>query len=97
MQNMKNEDQWVWIVVKDPGSNEQFLGQHDQKDDISFIPAFLDKDSAQQGFLYLVRQPGHKYEVQAILRDELLKEAAASGFMVFLLGDNGEVLEKIQP
>ena len=96
MQNMKDEDQWVWVVVQDPGGNEQFVGQHDQQEDISFIPAFSDKESAQQGFLNLTRQPGHKYEVQAILREELIKDAAAGGFMVFLLDENGEVLEKIK-
>ena len=97
MQNMKDEDQWVWVVVQDPGGNEQFVGQHDRQENISFIPAFEDKESAQQGFLNLTRQSGHKYEVQAILREELLKDAAAGGFMVFLLGENGEVLEKIKP
>lgn len=97
MEKMQKEDRWVWVVILDPGGNEQFLGQHDKQENISFIPAFSDKESAQQGFLNLTRQPGHKYEVQAILREELLKDAAAGGFMVFLLGENGEVLEKIQP
>ena len=97
MKNMQVEDEWVWVVVQDPGGKEQFVGQHDQQENISFIPAFADKESAQQGFLSLTRSPGHKYEVQAILRDELLKDAAIGGFMVFLLGENGEVLEKIKP
>ncbi len=97
MKNKQGEDAWLWVVVQDPGGNEQFLGQHDQQADISFIPVFSNKESAQQGFLNLTRQPGHKYEVQAILREELLKDAATGGFMVFLLGENGEVLEKINP
>ncbi len=97
MQNIKDEDQWVWVVVQDPGGNEHFLGQHDQQEDISYIPAFSDKETAQQGLLNLTRQPGLKYEVQAILREELLKDAAAGGFMIILLNENGEVLEKIKP
>jgi hypothetical protein len=97
MQDMKDEDQWVWVVVQDPGGNEHFLGQHDEQDDISYIPAFSDKEAAQQGLLNLTRQPGLKYEAQAILREELLKDAAAGGFMVFLLSETGEVLEKIKP
>ena len=97
MQKMKDEDQWVWVVVQDPGGNEQFLGQHDEQTDISYIPAFLDKEAAQQGLIDLKRQPGQKYEAQAILREELLKDAAAGGFMVFLLSENGKVLEKIRP
>ena len=96
MQNMKNEDQWVWVVVQDPGANEQYLGQHDPQEDISYIPVFQDKEAAQQGLLNLTRQPGHKYEVQAILRQELLKDAAAGGFVIFLLNENGDVLEHIK-
>ena len=97
MQNMNDKDQWVWVVVQDPGGNEQFLGQHDQQEDISFIPAFSNKEAAQQGLLNLIRQPGSKYEVQAILREELLTDAAAGGFLIFLLNESGEILEKIKP
>lgn len=97
MQNKNDKDQWVWVVVQDPGGNEQFVGQHDEQEDISFIPVFADKEAAQQGLLGLTRQPGHKYEVQAILREELIKDAAAGGFMIFLLNESGDVLEKIKP
>ena len=44
------EDQWVWVVVQDPEGNEQFLGQRDETEDISFIPTFLKKD-AKPAFL----------------------------------------------
>ena len=97
MQNMNDKDQWVWVVVQDPGGDEQFLGQHDEQEDISFIPVFADKEAAQQGLLGLIRQPGLKYEVQAILREELLKDAAAGGFLIFLLNESGDVLEEIKP
>ncbi|MGD8991829.1 MAG: hypothetical protein PVI00_10295 [Desulfobacterales bacterium] len=97
MRQMDDQDQWVWVVVQDPGGDEQFLGQHDEQEDISFIPVFADKEAAQQGLLGLTRQPGLKYEVQAILREELLKDAAAGGFLIFLLNESGDVLEKIKP
>ena len=97
MQKMNDKDKWVWVVVQDPGGDEHFLGQHDEKDDISFIPAFADKEAAQQGLLSLIRAPGHKYEVQAILREELVKDAAAGGFLIFLLNESGDILEKIKP
>jgi len=97
MKNMQGEDEWVWVVVQDPGANEQFFGQNDKQENISFIPAFHSKEEAQQCFLNLARQKGHKYEVQAILYEELVKDAAANGFMIFLLDENGDVLEKINP
>ena len=95
--NGQQEDRWVWVVVQDPGGKEQFLGQHDQQEDISFIPAFHSKEDAQLCFLNMARQKGTKYEVQAILYEELAKAAATSGFLIFLLNESGEVLEKIQP
>jgi hypothetical protein len=97
MKNRQGEDEWVWVIVQDPGANEQFLGQHDKQENISFIPAFHSKEEAQQCFLNLARQKGRKYEVQAILYEELAKDAAANGFMIFLLDENGDVLEKIKP
>ena len=96
MENVNTDDQWVWVVVQDPGSNEQFLGQHDEEENISYIPVFSDKEAAQQGLLNLTREQGHKYEVQAILREELIKDAAAGGFFVFLLSESGQVIEKIK-
>ncbi len=97
MKNEQKEDQWVWVVVQNLGDQEQFLGQHDKHEDISFIPTFNSKEDAQQCFLNMARQKGSEYEVQAILYEELAKEAAAGGFMIFLLDENGKVLEKIKP
>ena len=50
MKSVRGEDQWVWVVVQDPGGKEQFLGQQDQQENISFIPAFHTKEEAQQFF-----------------------------------------------
>jgi hypothetical protein len=97
MKNIEQEDQWVWVVVQNPGDREQFLGQHDTQEDVSFIPAFHSKEDAQQCFLNMARKKGSKYEVQAILYQELAKEAAAGDFMIFMLNENGEVLDKIKP
>ena len=97
MKKGQQEDRWVWVVIQDPGGQEQFLGQHDKQENISFIPIFHSKEDAQQCFMNMARQKSSKYEVQAILYEELAKEAAASGFMIFLLNETGEVLEKIKP
>jgi hypothetical protein len=97
MKNPQGADQWVWVVVQDPGGKEQFLGQHDKLENISYIPVFHSKEEAQQCFMNMDRQKNCKYEVQAILFEELAKDAAANGFMVFLLNDQGDILEKIKP
>lgn len=88
---------WVWVVVLDPGKSEQFLGQHDQDEDISFIPVFLDKEGALQALNRLALEQGHQYEVQAILYEELARSSAEHGFMLFILNAKGEILEKMKP
>jgi hypothetical protein len=95
--NPIKDDTWIWVVVQDPGGNEQFLGQHDEESAISFIPAFYEKEAAEQCFLQLHRQKGLKYEIQAIFFDELSKNASKNGFLIFILNAEGEILEKIEP
>lgn len=88
---------WVWVVVLDPGENEQFLGQHDPEKDVSYIPTFLEKEEALQSLEHLAREQEHKYEVQAIQYEDLARNAAENGFMLFILSGRGEILEKIKP
>lgn len=88
---------WVWVVVQDPGKNEQFMGLHDKDRDVSFIPTFLTKEEALQCFINMTREKGHKYEAQAILYEELAHDSAENGFMLFIMNGAGEVLEEIKP
>jgi len=86
---------WVWVVVQDPGVDEQFLGQHDEEEDVSFIPIFLEKEDALQGINHLTRDEKNKYEVQAIQYEHLTRDATEHGFMLYILNSAGEILEKI--
>ena len=95
MSKLVKNDQWVWVIVQDPGGNEQFLGQQDTERNVSFIPTFLEKEEAEKGLELLPREKGHKYEVQAILFEDLSKRAANNGFMLFILNGSGDVLDKI--
>ena len=90
-------DTWIWVIVQDPGGNEQFLGQYDDKKDVSFIPAFYEKDDAQQCLVKLITEKGKKYEAQAILFEELAKDAAQHGFLILMLNADGEILEERAP
>jgi len=91
------EDQWVWVVVQDPGGNEQFLGQRDDTEGISFIPIWRDKEAAAACLELLVRDKAVKYEVQAIEYKHLAPKAAEADFKLFLLDASGKVLEQIAP
>ncbi len=95
MTDKLTSDTWIYVIVQDPGGNEQFLGQYDDKKDVSFIPAFYEKDDAQQCLIQLITEKGKKYEAQAILFEELTKDAAQHGFLIFMLNADGEILEEI--
>ena len=97
MQSKLTPDTWIWIVIQNPGSDEQILGQHDQDQAVSFIPAFLNKEDAQQCLIHMTTRKGDNYEVQAMLFGELAKNAAKNDFMIFMLNAKGEILEKIEP
>ena len=90
-------DQWVWVVVQNPGGNEEFLGQRDEEKNVSFIPIWLEKEAAVQCMGFLAREKGLKYEAQAILYEELTPKAAEAGFKLFVLDASGKVLEQIAP
>jgi hypothetical protein len=91
------KDQWVWVVVQDPGGNEQLLGQYNEESDESFLPVFLEKEEAQQGLTLLTRDPTVEYEVQAIQYEDLVQRATENGFLLFILDGSGALLEKVAP
>ncbi len=97
MNHKIDADTWVWVVVQNPGTDEQFLGQHDPDQNVSFIPAFFEKEAAQQCLIHMTTQKGDKYEVQAILFNELAGDAAKHSFMIFMLDSEGKILARMEP
>jgi len=97
MSELMKEDQWVYVVIHGPEGNEQILGQQDEEANVSFIPVFLKKEEALMNLNLLAREKGYKYEVQAMLYEDLVARAAEQGFMIFVLNESGEIVEKISP
>ena len=88
---------WVYVLVQNPGGDEQIIGQQDTKNDITFIPMFLDKDSAMQGVVHMVKEQGRKFEIQAIIYEDLAGYAAQGGFVLMVLDGQGQVIDKRIP
>ena len=88
------KDTWLWVIVQDPGGNEMFLGQHDEKKDLSFIPAFYEKDDAKASLDLVNKDDALKYEIQAIKYGLLEQYCKKNGFVVFICNGSGEILEK---
>lgn len=90
-------DSWVYVLVKDPGNSEQIIGQEDAENKLAFIPAFTSKDAAIQGMVHMVKEKGYPYEVQAIIFEDLIGHAEKNNFLIFVLDEDGTVLEKFSP
>ncbi|MBI9088175.1 MAG: hypothetical protein JEZ12_03055 [Desulfobacterium sp.] len=80
-------DKWIYIVVQNPGTGgEQFMGFKAPDSGEEFIPAFTSKEEAQQCFLIMPKDMmANKYEIQAILKDDLVTTAKGNGFEVYLM------------
>ncbi|NOX33503.1 MAG: hypothetical protein GXP56_07165 [Deltaproteobacteria bacterium] len=95
--NDQIKDTWYYIIIQNPGiSTEQFVGYTDKETKITFIPAFKTKEIAQQCFLIMPKDiMNNKYEVQAIIKEDLVDQAKKNNYDVFLLDDKGCVIKKI--
>lgn len=87
------ESGWVYVFVCDPGPSESFLGLYNAEKDINFIPVFKNKDDANDCFLTIPREKGKKYELQAVLIEDIQEEAEKNSFTVALVDDDGKVIK----
>lgn len=90
-------EKWYYIVVQNPGTpDEEFVGYEDKDTGATFIPSFASKDEATQCFFIMPKDVmKQKYEVQAIIREDLVDHARNHDFRVFLLDHTGTVKEEI--
>ena len=95
--NDQTKNTWYYVIVQNPGiSNEQFVGYTDKETKASFIPAFKTKEIAQQCFLIMPKDIiNNKYEIQAIIKEDLINQAKKNDYEVFLLDHKGSILEKV--
>ncbi len=91
------KDAWYYIIVQNPGtSDEQFVGYTDKETKTTFIPAFKSKEIAQQCFLIMPKDiMKNKYEIQAVIKEDLIHQTQKNDYEVFLLDDKGIILEKV--
>ena len=92
-----NKDTWIYTVIKDPGTREHFLGQYESEVDISYLPIFLKKEHATQCLFQLNVEKGTRCEVQAVIYSDIARAAGENGFLLYLLDESGNVLDKITP
>jgi hypothetical protein len=87
---------WVYAVFNFSEGNEQLTGFQDQASG-TFIPILKTNHEAEVFLGYIPREPGTRYEVQAIMFEDVLNYARANGSLVYLVNEKGEILEKETP
>ena len=86
---------WLYVAIQKIGNTEKIVGQTDAEHDISYIPAFQSKETAQQAMFHLHLEKKSKYEIQAIICEDLLSYAQEGGFVIFVLDEDGKVIERL--
>ncbi|MBF0202788.1 MAG: hypothetical protein HQK67_00435 [Desulfamplus sp.] len=89
--------EWVYVVVQDPEtSSEELMGFASQAIEKPFIPAFETREEAQQCFLIMPKDlMRKKYEIQAIIRDDLINKAQENGYKVFLMDEKSIIKNEL--
>ena len=97
MADVSEKDHWLYVAIEDPGGDEKFVGLHDEKTGISYIPVFETKEAALSCLVNMPRRDNRKYEVQAVPMDVLREEAHSNGFLIFMSDGEGKILKHITP
>ncbi|NNG00982.1 MAG: hypothetical protein HKM93_16455 [Desulfobacteraceae bacterium] len=88
---------WFYVIIQNPGADEEILGQYDEHANIRFIPAFPDKASAQNGLVNLALDRKNKYEIQAIIYEDLEGYAINNETRILILDEEGRITQESAP
>ncbi len=93
----KIKNKWVHVVVQNPGTpREELMGYATDQITDPFVPSFISREEAQACFLMMPKDiMNHKYEVHAILQEDLTAQARENGFKVFLMDDKGRIKQEL--
>jgi hypothetical protein len=92
------QSEWYYIIVQNPETvEEQLTGFTDDETGTDFFPAFRSKEEAQQCFLLMPKDVINiKYEIQAIIKEDLMAQAAKKEYSIYLMDDKGAVLDRLR-
>jgi hypothetical protein len=97
MESINIDDNWYYVIVQNPDTaSEKLLGFIDEKTNEKFLPAFKTKQDAQKCFQLLPKDLfNEKYDIHAVIEEDLLSTAEKTGYQIFLLDDTGQILKPL--
>ena len=97
MDNMEITDNWFYVIIKDPDTPyAEFVGFSDDKTGKKFLPVFKTKQDAKACFAKLPKDVFNgKYDVHAVIEDDLVTTAKDKGHDVYLVDEAGKILNQL--
>ncbi|MBU0990902.1 MAG: hypothetical protein KJ737_00290 [Proteobacteria bacterium] len=89
-----SNDTWVFAIIKHPGGSEQLTGFQDEAG-VKYIPVLKTRKAAEVFLSYMNREPGVRYEIQAIIFEDILKYSRENQFCTCIVDEKGVVQEKV--
>ena len=91
------DENWYYVIVQNPGTSvEQFVGYKDEKSNSQFLPVFKTREEAQQCFQLIPKDLFNaKYEIQAVIEDDLLRVSEEQNFKLYLLDGQGSIVDTV--
>jgi hypothetical protein len=84
---------WVYAVFNKDGEDEKLTGFQDKNGNM-FIPILKTNKEAEIFLSYIPWESDRRYDVQAIIFEDVLNYARESGSLVYLVNGKGEILEE---
>ena len=91
-------NEWFYCIIQNPGANEeQLMGFKDDETKTEFIPVFKTKEETEKCFLLMPKDIiNSKYEIQALLKDDLILYAKKTKFKIFLMNEKGQIINELE-
>ena len=98
MAALEQKSEWFYCIIQNPETNQdQLMGFKDDKTNMDFIPIFKTKEEAQQCFLLMPKDVmNQKYEVQAVIKEDIIAQAKNTGHKIFLMDEKGSIKQELE-
>jgi hypothetical protein len=91
-----SNETWVYAVIGNPGADEKLAAFHEENES-TYIPILKTKNEAELFLSCMPRQPGIRYEVQALIFEDILSYAKENKSLVYVVNDKGVIQETGAP
>ena len=97
MENKTKTENWYYVIVQNPDTaTEQFVGFSEENTNEKFLPAFKTQQDAEACFALMPRDIfNERYDIHAIIEEDLFLAVVENGYKIFLLDEKGRLLKSL--